>query len=100
MKRKAVFARFCMMQGAYWSFQAAMVGYYTAYVISCGMAPSTWGLIMSANLLCSFLGSIFWGRWVDRRLPQHYSGIPLSQRKYHRLSPKHCFHPPLLRSAL
>ena len=44
-----------------------MVGYYTAYVISCGMAPSTWGLIMAVNLLCSFLGSIFWGRWVDRR---------------------------------
>ena len=67
MKSKAVFARFCILQGAYWSFQAAMVRYYTAYVISCGMAPSTWGLIMAVNLLCSFLGSIFWGRWVDRR---------------------------------
>ena len=51
MKSKAVFTRFCILQGAYWAFQAAMVGYYTAYVISCGMAPSTWGLIMAANLL-------------------------------------------------
>ena len=38
MRRKAVFVRFCMRLGAYWSFQAAMVGYYTAYVISRGMA--------------------------------------------------------------
>lgn len=67
MKRKAVFARFCVMQGAYWAFQAAMVGYYTAYVIHLGMSPSTWGIILAANLLCSFLGSLFWGRWVDRR---------------------------------
>ncbi len=37
MKSKAVFTRFCILQGAYWAFQAAMVGYYTAYVISCGI---------------------------------------------------------------
>lgn len=33
MKSKAVFTRYCILQGAYWAFQAAMVGYYTAYVI-------------------------------------------------------------------
>ena len=79
MKSKAVFTRFCILQGAYWAFQAAMVGYYTAYVISCGMAPSTWGLIMAANLLCSFLGSIFWAAgWIAGR-----SGCPWNvQRGY------------------
>ena len=67
MEYKAVFARFCILQGSFWAFQAAMMGYYTAYVIGRGMAPSVWGIILAANLLCSFLGSLFWGRWVDRK---------------------------------
>lgn len=63
---KHVFTRFCVMQGAYWSFHAALLGYYTAYVLEKGMSASLWGVILSANLLCSFVGSLVWCRWVDR----------------------------------
>jgi ABC-type dipeptide/oligopeptide/nickel transport system ATPase component len=33
-----VFRRFCLMQAAYWAFHAAMLGYYTAYVLEKGIS--------------------------------------------------------------
>ena len=64
---KKTFVKFCALQGAYWSFQAAVPGYITAYMLSKGMPASTLGILLSANLLCAFLGALYWGRWVDRK---------------------------------
>lgn len=64
---KKTFVKFCVLQGAYWSFQAAVPGYITAYMLSKGMPASTLGILLSANLLCAFLGALYWGRWVDRK---------------------------------
>ena len=62
-----VFVRFCLLQGAYWAFQAAVMGYFTAYILDSGASVQAWGVILALNLLCAFLGTLFWGRWVDRR---------------------------------
>ena len=61
-----VFGRFCVLQGAYWSFQAAVPGFLSAYMLSRGMQASLLGLLLAANLLAAFLGAMFWGRWIDR----------------------------------
>ena len=61
-----VFRRFCILQGAYWSFQAAVPGFLSAYMLSRGMQASMLGLLLAANLLAAFLGAMFWGRWIDR----------------------------------
>lgn len=63
---KNVFARFCVLQGAYWSFQAAVPGFLSAYMLSRGMQASVLGLLLAVNLLTAFLGAMFWGRWIDR----------------------------------
>ena len=63
---KKVFYRFCILQGAYWSFQAAVPGFLSAYILSRGMQASVLGLLLAAGLLAAFLGALFWGRWIDR----------------------------------
>lgn len=63
---KKVFIRFCVMQGAYWSFQAALPGYLAAYLLNHGMSAGIWGILQAVNLLCCLLGSLFWGPWIDR----------------------------------
>lgn len=62
-----LFIRFCILQAAYWSFYAVMPGYITAYMLDCGMSPSLLGVILALYMLCSLLGSLFWGRFVDRK---------------------------------
>lgn len=65
LKSRAVFARFCVMQAAYWSFYAALPAYITAYMLSCGMNASTLGYLLAVYLFCALGGSLFWGRWID-----------------------------------
>ena len=65
MDKKNIFIRFCILQGTYWSFYASFVGYITAYMISKGMSNTTLSLIVSAFMLTSFAGLLFWGRVSD-----------------------------------
>ena len=63
---KRVFGRFCIMQAAYWSFYASLPGYITAYMLDQGMSAATLGILLALQMGAAFLGSIFWGRFVDR----------------------------------
>ena len=65
LRSRAVFTRFCIMQAAYWSFNAALPSYITAYMLSCGMNASTLGYLLAVYLFCALGGSLFWGRWID-----------------------------------
>ena len=60
-----IFIRFCIQQASYWSYVAAMMGYMTSYMLSKGISSAALGYILAANLLTTFLGSIFWGRRID-----------------------------------
>ena len=62
-----VFVKFCILQAAYWSFFASLPGYITAYMLERGMSAGTLGILLAVNMGLSFAGSLFWGRWVDRR---------------------------------
>lgn len=63
---RSVFVRFCIMQGAFWSFQAVFPGYLAAYLMANGFSASVWGILQALNLLFCLLGSLFWGAWIDR----------------------------------
>lgn len=62
-----VFVRFCILQAAFWSFFASLPGYITAYMLERGMNAGTLGVLLAVNMGFSFAGSLFWGRFVDRR---------------------------------
>jgi len=62
-----VFLRFCFLQAAYWSFYAALPSYITAYMLTKGMDAATLGILLSVQMGCDFAGSVFWGRYVDRK---------------------------------
>ena len=64
---KQVYLRFCVLQAAFWSFFASLPGYITAYMLEQGMDAATLGVLLAVNMGLSFGGSLFWGRWVDRR---------------------------------
>ena len=64
---KKTFVKFCVLQAAYWSFFAAMPAYITAYMLSKGMGAGTLGLLIAVQMGSAFAGSIFWGRFVDRK---------------------------------
>ncbi len=63
---RKTFVRFCVLQSCWWGFQAAMPGYMTARMTARGIGAAAMGTVLAANLLCVFLGCLFWGRWVDR----------------------------------
>ena len=62
-----IFVRFCILQAAFWSFFASLPGYITAYMLERGMNAGTLGVLLAVNMGFSFAGSLFWGRFVDRR---------------------------------
>ncbi|MBQ8088239.1 MAG: MFS transporter [Clostridia bacterium] len=61
------FIRFCVLQGAWWSFYAAIPGFLVAYMSDRGLSESITGGILALGLLTTFLGALFWGRFNDRR---------------------------------
>lgn len=61
-----VFRRFCLLQAGYYSFQASLPGYLSAFFLHHGISPSTWGILQAAYLLSCMAGLFFWGSWVDR----------------------------------
>ena len=65
-KMKKLYLRFCIIQASYWSFFAALPAYLTARMLDRGMNPSTLGILVSVYMGCSFVGTIFWSRFVDR----------------------------------
>ena len=69
---QSLFARFCVLQATWWGAMAAVPGYISAFMLSRGVAASSISLILAANLLCSFLGSLFWGRRID--ITQNHRG--------------------------
>lgn len=62
-----VFIKFCVLQASFWSFFASLPGYITAYMLERGMNAGMLGILLAVNMGLSFTGSLFWGRWVDRR---------------------------------
>ena len=66
-KGKTVFVRFCILQAAYWSFYAALPAYISAYILDRGMSASVLGILLAIQMGSAFAGSVFWGRFVDRK---------------------------------
>ena len=64
---RKIFTRFCILQAAYWSFFAAMPAYITAYMLAKGMGAGTLGILIAVQMGSAFAGSVFWGRFVDRK---------------------------------
>ena len=64
---KKTYFKFCILQAAYWSFFAAMPAYIVAYMLSKGMGGATLGILLAAQMGSAFAGSVFWGRFVDRK---------------------------------
>ncbi len=64
---KSVFIRFCILQAAYWSFYAALPAYISAYILDRGMSASLLGILLAVQMGSAFTGSVFWGRYVDRK---------------------------------
>ena len=62
-----LFTKFCVLQGAFWAFQATLPSFISAYILYHGMPAATLGILLAVYLLCAFAGSMFWGHWVDRR---------------------------------
>lgn len=63
---KRRFGGFCILQGTYWSFYASFIGYITSYLLARGMSNTHLSWIVSAYMLTSFAGLMFWGRMSDR----------------------------------
>ena len=64
---RRILLRFCILQAAYWSFYAAIPSYITAYMLEKGMSAATLGILLAVQMGSAFAGSLFWGRFVDRK---------------------------------
>lgn len=67
MKNGSLLARFSILDGLYWGWNASFVGYMTTYMLSCGMSSAALSLVLAAYMLLSFAGAFFWGGQCDRR---------------------------------
>lgn len=63
---KRLWFGFSALEVAYWSVHATFIGYVSAYLIHRGCSSTFVSLLLSANLLMAFIGSMFWGAVSDR----------------------------------
>ena len=63
---RRTFVRFCVIQAMWWGAMAALPGYMAAFMLDGGVPQAEISFILAGNLLCSFIGSLFWGRRIDR----------------------------------
>ncbi len=58
--------RFSILDGIFWAFYAAFVGYISTYLLSCGMSNTVLSIMLAVFMLTSFIGAFFWGNLCDR----------------------------------
>ena len=61
------FLGFSLLDGIFWAFYAAFIGYITTYMLSCGLSSSVLSIVLAVFMLMAFLGAFFWGGQCDKR---------------------------------
>ena len=56
---------FSLLDSLYWGAYAVFVGYVATYLLDAGMSNTFLSMVLAAFMVCSFIGSFFWGRTCD-----------------------------------
>lgn len=58
--------RFSILDGLYWAYYAAFVGFITTYLLACGMKSTELSIVLAVFMALSFIGAFFWGNKCDQ----------------------------------
>ena len=61
------FLGFSFLDGLFWAFYAAFLGYITTYMLACGLSSSVLSIVLAVFMLMAFFGAFFWGGQCDKR---------------------------------
>ncbi len=61
-----IFAGFGLLDGLFWAYYAAFLGYITTYMLDCGLSSSILSIVLAVFMGMAFLGAFFWGGKCDK----------------------------------
>lgn len=71
------FLTFSILDGLFWAYFAAAVGFTTTYLLACDMSGSIMSIMLAGYMGASFFGAFFWGPMCDKKKTNRKIFLPV-----------------------